>query len=181
MFAATNVLAAGETSETGRTGMSFLGVVPNAAATAMGGGGSAYFTGASSQWSNPALLSQIETRTVEFTHTEWIAGIRQEYAALASRLGEGRVGIAVQLFDSGDINGYDQNGGSTGDYSIRNVAMSLAYARTLGHGISFGAAYKRLFQKVSMETAGGHAVDAGPVLPDDAGWIVTCGNRSELR
>lgn len=158
---AGRAFAAGEVSETGRTGLSFLRVVPSAAITSLGGGGSASFTGTSSQWSNPALLSLIETRTVEFTHTEWIADIRQEYAAFASKLGGGSAGAAVQLFDSGDIAGFDLNASPTSDYSIRNVALSFAYARPIGGGLSVGGAYKRLFQKVSMETAGGYAVDAG--------------------
>ncbi|MFC1693421.1 PorV/PorQ family protein [Candidatus Latescibacterota bacterium] len=152
---------AGEVSETGTTGMSFLRVIPSAHIAALGGGLTAYPANASAVWSNPALLALSDGRSVQFTHTEWIEDIAQEYAAISSKQSYGSLGLAVQLFDSGDIDGRDSYGSATGPYSIKNVAVSMSYSRMITGNIAIGFTYKRLFEKISMETASGYAIDMG--------------------
>ena len=148
-------------SETGKSGMSFLNITPSARIASLGGGASAYMTGASSLWSNPSLIALQSERTAQFTHTKWIEGINQEYAAVSTRINYGTIGLGAQLFDSGDIDGRDDYGGSTGTYSITNAALSISYASMVNNWIALGVTYKKLFQKVSDETAGGYAFDGG--------------------
>ena len=111
-------------SETGKSGMSFLNITPSSRIASLGGGVSAYMTGASSLWSNPSLIALQGERTAQFTHTKWIEGINQEYAAISTRISYGTIGLGAQLFDSGDIDGRDDYGGSTGTYGITNAALS---------------------------------------------------------
>ena len=155
--------ANGTVSETGKSGMSFLAVSPTSRIASLGGLTSAYNTGASSLWSNPALISRQTERSAQFTHAEWIDGINQEFAAFATPTSIGALGLAVQLFDSGDIElrGDTPSTDPLGTYSIKNAAFSLTWARSLAKGVAVGIGYKKLFEKISDETAGGYAFDAG--------------------
>jgi hypothetical protein len=157
------VFAAGEVSETGTAGMSFLRITPSASIASLGGVSSARWNGTSSIWSNPALATGEDNRSVEFTHIMWVDDIKQEYAAFLMKTTLGSFGMGMQVFDSGDIELRSANPSSEpdGTYSIKNAAFTLTYARTIVHGISFGVTGKKLFEKVSMETAGGYAFDAG--------------------
>ena len=163
MFMSTTVFANGTISETGKTGMSFLSVTPSSRAASLGGMASALPRGASSMWSNPSLLALQNGRSAQFTHTEWIEGIKQEYAAISTSTHIGTLGFAMQLFDSGDIElrGNSPSDDPQGSYSIKNVALSLAYARSLTDRIAAGITYKKLFEKIMDENAGGYAFDAG--------------------
>jgi len=155
------VSAQTQVSESGQTGMSSLLIAPSARIAALGGAGYAIDNGSSSQWSNPALLTFTDKRKAEFTHTEWIEGITQEYAAFATPLDHGSIGIAVHLLDSGDIEGRDDYGSYTGNYSITTAGISFTYAAHVTSWLSVGATYKKLYQKIAEETAGGNAFDAG--------------------
>ncbi len=151
-------------SESGSAGMSFLSISPSSAIASLGGGATAYMTGSSSLWSNPSLIALQELRTAEFTHTEWLEGIKQEYATFTAKLDPGTIGLGAQLFDSGDIDGRDDYGNSIGNYGITNAALSISYAGMATDWIALGATYKKLFQKVSDETADGYAFDAGVTI-----------------
>lgn len=112
---------------------------------------------------NPSMIAFIQERSVQFSHNEYMSeiGIRQEYAAFSSGSKMGSIGMAFQLFDSGDMEGHGDNTIFTGAFSIKYVALSLSYARLLTGDIAVGVTYKQLFEKVSQEDAGGYAVDAG--------------------
>ncbi|MFC1541131.1 PorV/PorQ family protein [Candidatus Latescibacterota bacterium] len=161
LLSATSVFSDSYLSESGSAGMSFLSIAPTASIASLGGGATAYMTGASSLWSNPSLIALEEERTAQFTHTEWLEGIKQEYAVFSTKIDYGTIGLGALLFDSGNIDGRDDYGNSTGDYGITNAALSISYAGKVHEWIALGVTYKKLFQKVSDETAGGYAFDAG--------------------
>jgi len=143
--------------------MSFLKISPSAHITSLGGGATAYTEGPSGIWSNPALAVLVDERSVQFTHIEWIEGINQEFAAFSTKSQIGHFGLAVNLFDSGDIELRNQYPSSEPDgiYSIKNVALSLTYAVKLTNDIALGVTAKKLYEKVSTENADGYAVDFG--------------------
>ena len=163
LFVSVSALAEGEVNDTGTAGMSFLKISPSARITALGGASAAFSTGASSIWSNPALISYEKTRTFEFSHIEWLEGIKQEYAAFTTRTWLGSFGLGVQVFDSDDIElrGMYPSSHPEGTYSIKNASFSLTWARSFGYGISGGVTAKKLFEKISAETADGYAFDVG--------------------
>jgi hypothetical protein len=175
------VYAEGEVSEDGTAGMSFLRIDPSAVISSMGGQGSALDTGASSTWSNPALIALHDSRTVQFTHISWVEGINQEYAAITTPSELGHFGFTFQLFDSGDIDLYGNTPSDSplGSYSITNAALSFVYARHITEWVTVGAAYKQLIEKNSDETASGYAVDAGiTVAPNVEGLMLAATLRN---
>jgi hypothetical protein len=161
LILSSNAYSESKISESGKAGMSFLNIAPSANIASMGGASVARNTGASSIWSNPALIAFQNERSLQLSHTAWVEGINQEFAAFSTKAGAGAFAIGLELFDSGDIDGRDDSGGETGSYSIKNGAVSLSYARPVFDWIAFGISYKKLYQKVYTETAGGSAVDAG--------------------
>ena len=161
IFSGDTAFSESNISETGKTGLSFLNIAPSSRIGSLGGAACAFSNGASSIWSNPALIAFQDEKSAQFTHTEWIEGIKQEYAAFSSRIDYGSIGLAVQLFDSGDIDGRGNYGEDTGIYSIKNVALSVSYALMPFEWLAWGLSYKKLYQKVSDENAGGYAFDCG--------------------
>jgi hypothetical protein len=147
--------------DSSEAGLPFLRIIPTAAGAGLGGAGIAFSAGSASMWMNPSLLASVHTRSAQYSHTEFMEGIRQEFASFSTGTGIGNIGASVQLYDSGDMDGYGSNAEPTGTFSIKYVALSLGYARELTDDISLGVAYKRLFEKVADENAGGYAVDAG--------------------
>lgn len=162
-FIPDTAFSAGEVGETGTTGMSFLRITPSAHIASLGGGSSAFLTGPSSVWSNPSLIAFQKERSVHFNHIEWVEGIRQEFASFSTNEKIGSLGLSVQLVDSGDIElrGDYPSPEPQGTYSIKNIAFSLSYAVKIIDNIAVGLTGKKIYEKVSMETAGGYAVDAG--------------------
>ncbi|MBT4485069.1 MAG: hypothetical protein HOC71_15500, partial [Candidatus Latescibacteria bacterium] len=126
----------GEVGETGATGLSFLKISPTAQITSLGSGSTAYSTGSTAAWSNPALLVQNEERSFQVSHIEWIEGIKQEFAAFSTGSSIGSFGFGVNIFDSGDIDGRGYYGEDTGTYGIINAALSVSYAVQLQKGVA---------------------------------------------
>ncbi|MFC1508955.1 PorV/PorQ family protein [Candidatus Omnitrophota bacterium] len=161
-----NETSNGTVSETGKTGMSFLAVIPSARTASLGGMASALPIGASSVWSNPSLIALQSERSAQFTHTEWIDGIKQDYAAVSTPSRVGHFGLAFRIFDSGDIELRDNvpSPNPLGTYSIKNVSLSMTYARSITEKIAAGITFKKLFEKISDENAGGYAFDGGIIM-----------------
>ncbi len=125
-------------TESSKTGLPFLRIAPVARNAGMGASGVASVGGASDMWWNPALLASLPTRSAQFTHTDLVEGIRQEYAAFGTKTSFGHIGIAVQLFDSGDIDAYGDDASPAGAYSIKYTSLSATYAGHIFDFIDFG-------------------------------------------
>ena len=160
-FCVSSVFSESHLSETGKTGVSFLTIAPSSQIASLGGNACALNSGASSSWSNPSLIAFQEEKSAQFTHIDWIEDIKHEFAAFSTKFDYGSLGLGVQLFDSGDIDGRSGTGQYVGVYDIRNVALSVTYANMPTDWLALGLTYKKIFQKISQETAGGYAVDFG--------------------
>jgi hypothetical protein len=147
--------------DSNEAGLPFLRIIPTSIYGGLGGAGIAFYTESGSLWMNPSLITASDTRSAQYSHTEFMEGIRQEFASFSTGTGIGNVGASVQLYDSGDMEGYGSNAEPTGTFSIKYVSLSLGYARKLTDDISLGVAYKKLFEKVADENADGYGVDMG--------------------
>ncbi len=147
--------------DSNEAGLPFLRIVPIASNAALSGAGIALGDGAGSLWMNPSLIAFGENRSASFSHTEFVEGISQEFASISAQTGVGAFGASVQLYDSGDMDGYDRNAVPVGAFSIKYFALSFGYARMLAEDLALGLAYKRIFENISDENANGYAMDAG--------------------
>ena len=70
-------------TKVGTTFGQFTMIVPGARYAAMGNAGSAMMEGIQAAYANPAALARVERWQLQFSHAEWLAGIRYDYVAAA--------------------------------------------------------------------------------------------------
>jgi hypothetical protein len=71
-------------SKTGTAVGEFTLIEPSARIAALGTAGVAVNEGLQSVYYNPAAIGAFKRPSVQFTHSEWLAGINYEYVAAAS-------------------------------------------------------------------------------------------------
>ena len=91
-------------TKAGTSLVQFLKIEPGARAAGMGNSGVALFEGIQSVYYNPAALGALGKSAVQFTHSDWYAGIAYDYAAGALLVGSlGTFFASVTSLSSGDI------------------------------------------------------------------------------
>lgn len=128
-------------TKTGTTIGHFAGIEPSARFAAMGNAGVAVDGGIQSVYYNPAALGNIADLTVQLSHGFWFADIQYDYAAAALPLGNwGNVFLSVTALNSGDIavRTVEQPLGTGENYTVRDLGISLGYARLLTDRVSAG-------------------------------------------
>jgi long-subunit fatty acid transport protein len=121
-------------SKAGTSIAQFLKIEPGARIAAMGNAGVALYDGIQSVYYNPAALGALEGPSVQFTHSDWYAGIDFDYGAAALPVrGLGTLFAGVTSLNSGDIEvrTVDQPGGTGEQYSVSDLALSLGFGRQI--------------------------------------------------
>jgi hypothetical protein len=146
LFAALVALAlmpgAGQAqSKVGTTLGQFMLIEPSARMAGMGNAGVTLLGGLDGAYYNPAAAAASEGYELVFSHADWIAGIRYDYAAFAAPLGRwGRGYLSVTSLGSGDIEvrTVTQPTGTGLLYSVNDVAIGLGFARHITDRFSVG-------------------------------------------
>lgn len=131
------VLAAGPAaaqSKSGTTIAQFLAIEPGARQAGMGNTGVALYEGIQAVYYNPGALGQLSGPALQFTHSDWYAGINYDYAAGALPLkGVGTLFASVTALNSGDIEVRTVNAplGTGERYTVSDVALGLGYGRQI--------------------------------------------------
>lgn len=81
---------------------------------------------------NPALLCAVEDNDFGLTHNEYPYGIRNEYMSLAKGLEFGTVGLGLSYTTTGEIEGRNEYGDRTSDFSGSDAVIMLSYAKAFG-------------------------------------------------
>jgi len=152
-------------SKKGTTAASFLSISQGARATAMGSAAVGISGGdASALYYNPAAIAKIDGMSIAFDHTSWFADINYNYLAASFNFGSmGALGFSFTSSDVADmqvttIN--EQQG--TGEYfTVKDVAVSLAYAIQLTDNFSIGFNPKFIQQTIWKTSATGFGLDLG--------------------
>lgn len=122
----------------GTTVANFLKIGIGARATAMGEAFTALVDDGTSIYWNPAGLVQVKKRELLVMYNIYFEGINQGYLSLASPLARGTVGLGINYVHIGDIEGTDEYGNFTGDFSASDFQASLAYSRFISPRLTFG-------------------------------------------
>jgi long-subunit fatty acid transport protein len=138
-----NVLAVGLTSSSyasgpGTTGANFLKIGVGARASAMGEAFTALIDDGTSIYWNPAGLTKLVNRELLVMYNISYQDINQGYLSLASPLARGTIGVGINYVQIGGIEGTDEQGNFTGDFSASDFQASLAYARCISPRLRFG-------------------------------------------
>jgi hypothetical protein len=107
----------------------------------MGNTGVAIPEGIESVYYNAGIIGQIDGLSLQFTHSNWIADIGYDYAAVAFPAGAyGNFFASVTALNSGDIDvrTVDKPLGTGERYSVRDLAIGLGYGRPITDRFSAG-------------------------------------------
>lgn len=151
-------------SKTGTTvGLSML-IEPSARAAAMGNAGVTTWQEAQSAFYNPGALGHLPGSDVQFTHSQWLAEITYNYAAIAIRTGTANtLFLTIMSLNSGeiDVRTVDQPRGTGERYTANDLAFGLGYSRRITDRFSAGAQVKYWQQTVWHSSANAMALDLG--------------------
>lgn len=137
-----------------------LGV--GAATVARGGAGIALSEDAYATYWNPAGLAHARETHLAMMNNEWILDLRQNYAAFAHPLNETTgLGVFVNYFDYGEIEGRDESGAATGVFRPSDLAAGVGIGVAVNDDLSVGVQGKFLRQEIDDASASGFAIDAG--------------------
>lgn len=130
-------------SKVGTTVGQFLKIEPSARLVAIGNAGTSLSGEATSAFYNPAALGRISGIDVQFTHNQWLADIKYNYATAAISVEEmGTFAIQITSLNSGniEITTVEKEKGSNLYYNVTNFSLGFAYGVMLTDRVSAGLA-----------------------------------------
>lgn len=145
----------------GTTGAQFLKIGTGARAVGMGGAFSAVAEGPDAIYWNPAGLAVQTDKQATATYIKYFEGINIGYFGYTQPMfGHGVAGAGVNYLTVGDM---DKRAGDTdvrdGTFSASDMALNLAWAGGIGHGVSVGANVKYIKQTIDADSAQSYAID----------------------
>jgi hypothetical protein len=161
----TGSAQAQEFAKVGTFGVQFLKIGVGSRGIAMGESYVALSdNGAEAVFWNPAGLEYVEGNSVMLSHTEWLADIRYDAAAVARSLGIfGTVGLSFAMLGSGpmDVTTVDQQEGTGETFDTADYMVGLSFARALTDKFRVGFNFKYIRERLENESASTYAIDIG--------------------
>ncbi len=151
----------------GSTTANFLEIGYGAAGIAMGDAYVSLVHDASAIYWNPAGLAQMERTEVMFVTQPWIVGMNATFASFGIVVPDfGTFGGSLILMNYGDmdVTTVAMPEGTGEQFSAKDIAVSLSFARNLVEWFSFGATAKMINSTVWHETATAVAFDLGVII-----------------
>jgi hypothetical protein len=149
---------------TGTAAAAFLQIGVGARAQSMGAAFVSLANDANAMYWNPAGISRLGQIEATFSHTNWLADTKFDYAGFTVPLGSfGAVGVNFTIFDYGEqpVRTVAQPEGTGETYGSRDIAIGVSFAMNLTDRFSFGFNGKYINQKIWNEFATGAAIDFG--------------------
>lgn len=159
-------------SKTGTAIGEFTLIEPSARIAALGNAGVAVNEGLQSAYYNPAAIGAFRRPSMQFTHSEWLAGMNYEYVAAAIPLRYwGSLFASVTALNSGDmeVRTVDQPLGTGERYSVSNLAVSAGFGKTITDRFAAGAQANYVSESIWHSSLHVFTVNVGTVyrLTDD--------------
>lgn len=145
------------------TGYNFLRLPVGAHAAALGGDNISIIEDDESFiFSNPALLSSVTDKTINFNFMSYMSGVNTSSAAFNRNIGE-RASWAVsgQYIDYGKMKQVDENNIQTGEFGARDIAMTGYFSYMLTDRIAGGIAAKFITSYIGDYNSIAMGVDLG--------------------
>lgn len=151
-------------TKVGTTAAAFLNIGVGARAVAMGGAFVAVANDASALYWNPGGVAVIKNNQAIFNHSEWLAGIKFDFAGVVMNLGEmGRLGVSATVLSMGDMERTTelQPDGTGEFFSAGSYAIGITYGKMLTDRFSIGFTGKFIREHIMNTGANGVAIDIG--------------------
>ena len=143
------------------SGLAFLRIGANAAASSMGDAQVSSSNDAFSTYWNPAGLAIPGKNSLALSHHIWIADTRTYSFAGRFAAGQhGGFGAFVNAFDSGDLDAREGPGEPDGIFSAQFLSVGVSYGRSIGP-LRAGVTAKYLSERIFNNNADGYAFDFG--------------------
>lgn len=162
-------LLAGEASAQTNTGTAFgqfMLIEPSARVTGMGNAGVSLYEGIQGAYYNPAALGPLEGAAIQLSHGFWYAGIKYDYAAIATPLrGLGTVFLSLTSLNSGeiDVRTVDQPLGTGERFSVKDLGVGLGYGRQITNRFAAGVQLNFLTESIWRASASAFGFNMGTV------------------
>lgn len=156
--------------KTGTVGLQFLKLGVDARAIGMGEAYTAVSDDISSVYWNPAGLAPAYQNQVFVSHTNWVAGIMQEYLAGTYTNGVSTFAAygTVLHMDDMDVTEEDSFGPTGEKFTNSSIALGLNYAQQFTDKFSAGLGAKYLRENLYEYAVNSYAVDFGSMY--NTGW-----------
>lgn len=154
-------------TKVGTTAASFLNVDIGAKAVGMGGAYVAVADDISAMFWNPAGIARLQGSQAMFNHTQWLADMSFNYAAVTTNLpGVGAIGVnaAFLSMDDMEVTTTAEPDGTGEMFGAGSYAFGLCYARSLTDRFSIGFNFKYIREQIYHSTASGLAFDIGTLF-----------------
>lgn len=151
-------------SKTGMTAATFLTIEVGPRAAAMGGAYVAIADDPTAMYWNPAGLDRINSNTVNFSHTKWLAETNINYLGAAIPLGQfGTFGVSVTALGVPEmkVRTVSQPEGTGEFFDANDLAIGLSYARSVIERFQVGINIKYIQQQIYNMSAATAAIDFG--------------------
>ena len=132
---------AGYANGPGTSAASFLKIGIGARASAMGDAFTALASDGTSLYWNPAGLTYLTEKEILATYNSWFEEIKQGYLSFSFPSSRGEVGLGISYVDMGKIEGRDEYGNPTGDFTASDTHIFIGYAKRfkrISWGITLG-------------------------------------------
>lgn len=139
--------------------LDFMNISPSAFQLGIGGNQSATPSGASSIYSNPALLTFNDRSVLDVNYSFWIQEFRNQFAALSLKEGRHTIGFAIYSSTADSYQLPANNPFPDASY-VRYLSVAGAYAHKLGP-FSIGVTGQFLHEEIDESQATGFAFTAG--------------------
>jgi len=165
LISVSPVFAQGDFGEdrAGTEGFQFTKIAVDPRSAAMGNSNMADAYDASSLYLNPALSARLEGTNMMVSHTEYFAGITQNYIAVVQQVGTFAIGGSLQYLGSGDITETTefQPFGTGRTFSTHHISTGLSASHNVTELFSYGITVRFLMEKIEEIQYTSGAIDFG--------------------
>lgn len=110
---------------------------------------------------NPALLNKNTDNMIGFNMANYLADIQFGTAIFGKTYGKNNFGIGVQYVDYGTFKRTNEYNEMLGEFSAKDIALSLIYSRQITPELSAGATLKPIYSAYESYISYGAAIDLG--------------------
>jgi len=151
-------------SKVGTTVGQFLKIEPSARLVALGNAGTSLSDEATAAFYNPASLGRLTGTNIQFTHNQWLADIKYNFAIAAINMGEmGTLALQLTSLNSGDIEitTVEHEKNTNLYYTVTNFSLGMAYGIMLTDRVSAGITLSYLQETIYNTSLSNIALNFG--------------------